>query len=414
MSHPNYDITGYALSSVNAYQSFPTVDELLAAVTEIRPDAISPIGVSRRGEPLLRLSIGTGDRHAVIVAGSHANEPIGFHTVIALARLVAGTPELNDGWTWHFVPCLDPDSARLNRWYTSSLAVDDYHRWMYRPQEQPSWGLSEEPALSEAAALKRLIDEVQPRFVIDLHNADLSGAYFVVNPDRCTHALAGELVAAVQRFDVPLQTEPGEAHGWDSVEPGVVVIPPLPHYGVSLYEYAGRHGALVVAPEVPLWSVDLRLPPEPGCPSRHRLCAEAGSAAAVVGFQLARVTHQLTVQSPFKAAAEMYVPGLREIEARARDWDGHPTAEQYVATLATVIKMRQRAVGMILRLLDDMGATGSVSPREIARLRADTEDLFAWWHADMERRLSPRPVPLENGVSVQIATALAAKRHVEQ
>jgi hypothetical protein len=406
------EMKSYARSSVNAFRIFPEVDELLDAVAAVRRDAVAPIGVSRQGEPMLRLCIGRGDRHAVIVAGGHANEPIGFHTVIALARLLSDRSELTDGWTWHLVACLDPVSARLNRWYGGPLGVDAYHRWLYRPHQQPGWGLTDAPALPEAAALKELVDETRPRLVLDLHSCDFGGAYFVVNPGRCAKPLADELVGAVGHFDLPLQTAPSEAHGWDSVRPGVVVMPQLPEFGVSLHHYAARYGALVVAPEVPLWGVDVRTPADIRHQLRHDLRQVADRSVAVLDEYLAKIPAELGPDTPFKAAAELYLPGLREIERRARDWAGEPTAEEYAAIGTDVYKLRLRALGMIRRHLTALDAVGNVSPG-IRALTSTVERLFGQWIDELNELLSPRPHPLANTVAVQIATALAAKRHTE-
>lgn len=109
------DVMAHVSQTVREHVVFPTVDQLQDAVARLAAERaacrLRQIGNSRLGEPLTLLSIGDGPRNAVIIAGVHPNEPVGFHTVLALASLVSDTRELADGWTWHFAVS-DPDAAR--------------------------------------------------------------------------------------------------------------------------------------------------------------------------------------------------------------------------------------------------------------------------------------------------------------
>jgi hypothetical protein len=117
------------------------------------------------------LSIGDEPEDAVVAGVFHGNEPVGLRTMIVLARAVSEAPELRAGLTWRFV-LVDPDAARLNRWYTKPLTVASYHRGFYRPPEdnQPGFAfpVSEGPhrfnrPLPETWALKRVLDQARPR-----------------------------------------------------------------------------------------------------------------------------------------------------------------------------------------------------------------------------------------------------------
>ena len=41
------------------------------------------VGKSRMGQPLWLASIGHGPRHVLVIAGAHANEAVGSHTILA-------------------------------------------------------------------------------------------------------------------------------------------------------------------------------------------------------------------------------------------------------------------------------------------------------------------------------------------
>ncbi|TKA13058.1 M14 family metallopeptidase [Actinacidiphila oryziradicis] len=163
------DIDAY-VSEVRDHDHFPSLDELDDALAAI-PGWHTTIGTSRLGEPLRLLSIGTGSRDVLLLGGPHPNEPVGFLTVLETARIISEAPELADGadCTWHFVPCIDPDAARLNEgWYGQRpLTLPTYLHHFHRPAlaHQPEWTfpLPLAPApLPETRALMRLIDALRP------------------------------------------------------------------------------------------------------------------------------------------------------------------------------------------------------------------------------------------------------------
>lgn len=83
------------------------------------------VGVSRAGSPLWLLSVGRGARQVLVVAGPHANEPVGGATVLRLAERVLADPRFTVGAdaTWNLLLCLDPDGLRRNEgWLTAPTA----------------------------------------------------------------------------------------------------------------------------------------------------------------------------------------------------------------------------------------------------------------------------------------------------
>lgn len=106
---------------------YPTPRELgLAAhaLADEHPDEVRlrQAGTSRAGQPLWVLSVAaTGgaprgaDRSVLVVAGAHANEPVGGATALSLARRLLDDPTPRAGCGWHFLLCADPDGANLHR-----------------------------------------------------------------------------------------------------------------------------------------------------------------------------------------------------------------------------------------------------------------------------------------------------------
>jgi hypothetical protein len=112
-----------------------------------------------------------------------------------------------------------------------------------------------EHPLLETWALMRVIDELRPLLVLDLHNSDFGGAWFVIN--RRAGGLADALRSGVARVGLPLADAPSDAIGWESQGPGVFIMPsidsaiaapaegrPLPH-GASVDHYLHPEGLAI-------------------------------------------------------------------------------------------------------------------------------------------------------------------------
>jgi len=142
-------------------------------------------------------------------------------TLTALARLFAEDTELLEetGFTWHLIPCIDPDGTRLNEgWFKGPFNITNYVRDFYRPvgYEQVEWtfpldykGLYFDNPIPETQALMKLIDDLKPSFMFSLHNAAFGGAYWYLTdniPKLCT-----DLENAAARQGVPLQLGEPEA-----------------------------------------------------------------------------------------------------------------------------------------------------------------------------------------------------------
>ncbi len=214
------------LALVPDYQVFYTVDELnqeSLALEQAYPETISSfvIGSSRQGYPIRCLKMGTGKKNALCFACPHPNEPIGAMTLITLAGIFGSHPEIlaESGFTWYLIPCIDPDSTRLNEsWFKGPFTLLNYVKGFYRPpgSKQVEWtfpvdipGCHFNDPLPETQALMRLMDELKPTFMFSLHNSTYGGAYWYLTKED--PALCAALENAARRQDVPLHLGEPEA-----------------------------------------------------------------------------------------------------------------------------------------------------------------------------------------------------------
>lgn len=166
-------------------------DRAAALVARHPADArLRTVGTSRAGTPLWLLSVGHGSRQALVVAGPHANEPVGGATALRLAEraLADPGPTLRADATWNLLLCLDPDGSRRNEgWLAGPYTLGHYFRNFFRPGflEQPEW-LPDGAAgavLPETRALLALQDELRPFFQCSLHGVDVGGAFVELTRD---------------------------------------------------------------------------------------------------------------------------------------------------------------------------------------------------------------------------------------
>lgn len=121
------------LGSVRFRTSGEVHDELRAAC-EANPDLaqFEIIGESEEGRPLAGITLGYGPRLATLMAGAHADEPVGPETLrhLVLDGLGArgwgaedgGLEDLWDAWTLRIVPHVNPDAEARNQAWISRWA----------------------------------------------------------------------------------------------------------------------------------------------------------------------------------------------------------------------------------------------------------------------------------------------------
>jgi hypothetical protein len=422
----------------------PTVDQVFSEVEQLAADfpevcRTRRVGTSRLGEPLRLLSVGHGARNALVVGCPHPNEPIGLLTVLELAGRVAAKPELREGigFSWHFVPCIDPDGTRLNEgWFGQPLTIRGYHENFYRPAfcDQPEWTfpvLDEraffDRTLPETQALARVIDELRPSFQYSLHNSDFGGVYFILNGGR--PGMADDLGKVAADQGVPLALGPVDTLGWDTAAPAVYHMPPaealiraaargtseLVRHGGSSAHYAERHGTTTLITEVPLWhdarADDVTAAERSYADTLRHAAAELRDDVAVLSELYRQMRPRLVVPSPMrKSIIDQLATASSSAAANDLIAQRVPTRPATVAeafAASTVVHMlRLRASGMMRRHLAVEHAAGN-QPPETRAVKRRLDELFDTWCAEAENDLSQDPFPVRQLVSVQTEAALA-------
>lgn len=385
-------------------------------------------GASRAGQPLRVLSVAaTGgaplgaDRNVLVVAGAHANEPVGGATVLSLARRLLDDPAPRAGCGWHFLLCADPDGANLHR-TPRPYSLLDYHRGFFRPPgpEQPEWAPSLLPPdrlPPETLALTALIDELRPVLQVSLHATDLGGSW--VQLTRDIPGLAEPFAKSAAELRIPVENGASDAAGWPSPGPGIFVIP-QPGSGaagafhpedtrLSTWYHAHRYAGTTAIVEVPMWASDLVDDPAPHPDPRgalrmlaERLTTDAALVAAVRGG--ARVP-----EDPPPYGSPAAAPLLRAVDWTlaliprvAAEWTAGAPAEATAAYIASIDafgrRLSLRAAAMLLRVLRAQGHPAAPG----------LDRLVTGWCEDFAARFGARWVPVATQVEHQARTVLAA------
>ncbi|MCF2531953.1 3-hydroxyacyl-CoA dehydrogenase [Yinghuangia sp. KLBMP8922] len=433
------------------------VDELLKHARDLAEDRPSRcrwrrIGASRAGEPMGMLSVGRGSRAVLVVAGAHANETAAGVAALALARYVADAPEWTEGLdlTWHFVMCLDPDSARL---HTVAPHADGqffaYHRGFFRPvgHEQPELAPSIRApgdVLPESQALISVIEELRPVVQISLHGIDVGGTWVQVT--REIPGLAGPLAESADACGIPVERASFDTFFWPEAEPGVFVMPPpgekerfdshAEDAAASTWYLPNRLGGATALIEVPMWTSALvaDLGVHPGAVDAVRTCVarlrERGGATARL---LAGVSPRVPRGRVLEAAQVMsdLCPVL------ADDWCAlaadcaagalPPLTRAHITAIeAHSRRLPLRAAAMLLHHVEREGtgregagrgdagggvgagvARGDARGAALRELHAETLGLVARWCDEHRSALRGRWLPVAQQVQHQANTALA-------
>jgi hypothetical protein len=84
------------------------------------------IGETREGQPMVGITFGDGPISISLIAGSHADEPIGPMTAQLLYPILRSDfAELLERFTFHVIPQMNPDGADRNRkWFSDPIQLD--------------------------------------------------------------------------------------------------------------------------------------------------------------------------------------------------------------------------------------------------------------------------------------------------
>ncbi|MFD6885421.1 M14 family zinc carboxypeptidase [Streptomyces sp. NPDC059957] len=412
---------------------YPTPHELTLAARALVDEhpalaRLRQIGASRSGEPLWLLSVGstgsvgsagsvgstTSAPNVLVVAGAHANEPVGGATVLALARHLIRVPAA--GTTWHFLLCADPDGAALHR-TPRPYSLLDYHRNFFRPPgpEQPEWAPSLLPPdrlPPETLALTRLIDELRPALQVSLHGTDLGGSW--VQLTRDIPGLAEPFGKSAAELRIPVETSASDASGWPSPGAGIFVMPQPgttadgPFHPedtrLSTWYHAHRHAGTTAIVEVPMWASDLVDDPAPHPDPRAALRILAGRLTADAARVAALREGADDSTDPAAAALLRAVDWTLALIPRiTAEWTGPGApAEATAAYIGSIDafgrRLSLRAAAMLLRVL-----------RAQAQPTAPAVDrLVTGWCEEFADRFQARWVPVATQVEHQSRVVLAA------
>ncbi|MFD3721835.1 M14 family zinc carboxypeptidase [Streptomyces sp. NPDC058674] len=411
---------------------YPTPHELALAARVLvdenpGPVRLRQVGASRAGQPLWVLSVdscGTGagagaGRNVLVVAGAHANEPVGGATVLSLARRLLRDPAPRAGCGWHFLLCADPDGAELHR-TPRPYSLLDYHRNFFRPPgpEQPEWAPSLLPPdrlPPETLALTALIDELRPVLQVSLHATDLGGSW--VQLTRDIPGLAEPFAKSAAELHIPVENGASDASGWPSPGPGIFVIPAPgteaagtfhpEETRLSTWYHAHRYAGTTAIVEVPMWASDLVGDPAPHPDPRGALRVLAGRLTRDTAL-VSRVRDGIRPGPPPygdpDAAALLRAVDwtLALIPRIALDWTGEGApAEASAAYVASIDafgrRLSLRAAAMLLRVLRARGDEAAPG----------LDRLVTGWCEEFAARFQARWVPVATQVEHQSRTVLA-------
>ncbi|HUF07697.1 MAG TPA: M14 family zinc carboxypeptidase [Rhodothermales bacterium] len=129
------------------------------SATRGAPVTCTEIGVAESGHPILGYLIGSGTKKASLIAGSHADEPVGPETLRTFIRTAITTPEKIAGFLERFtfvvIPHVNPDGESENAaWIKRWPSIDAYLKQAVRelPGRDIEFGYPDMRYENEAAA----------------------------------------------------------------------------------------------------------------------------------------------------------------------------------------------------------------------------------------------------------------------
>ena len=183
------------------------------------------IGRSRDGRPLHGANYGQGPTNVSLIAGAHADEPVGPATLAALCHFLATDRRagpLLESARWTICPHVNPDGAARNAAWsavdTDAFDLRHYleHAVRERPGEDIEFGFprstDDDAARPENRCVASFLAETSPHdFHASLHGMAIAeGAWFLVNREKSEST--GPLRAALARF---AEHEGVGLHDWD-------------------------------------------------------------------------------------------------------------------------------------------------------------------------------------------------------
>lgn len=435
--------------AVPRYESFLTVDEHRNRDRALAADydhvGYEELGESADGETLWAVTVGDGDRSALLFGAPHPNEPIGSMTIDFLIHELATNDELRASLDYECVcvPVADPDGVRLNEgWFDGPFTLSNYALNFYRPppdeQVEATFpveheGYSFDDPTPATRALADLIETHRPEFIYSFHNTAFGGCYYLLTEPL--EPLHDTLSALPNEYDVPLDL--GEPEWFDmepfddaiyqlrtfadqydgaqeeDVEPDEVLL------GGNAYDYASQFDENVVefVVELPYFhdpliqdQTELDRTREDvireGIQSRQGLLNEAGSAADTVAEYLPDTPMAREVAGVFSYFEDAYESKIEWAESVA-ETDEPATVAQHVGERYVKQYDLLVYVGMLLRSIDHAAMSADEETHEtLMKTKAGLEDAFHERIGDMRDHLDYETIPIWKLVAIQARTGL--------
>ena len=333
--NPAFEDASRALDSLSGSPWLPGCDavELLRDFGDAGDRSvgrIEEIGRSRRGRPIVGARVGSGPRRLSIVAGAHADEPVGSATLERLLRWLHRGSEDARRWlercTLSIVPNANPDGAAVNAAWSHRLPwrPGPYFDAVVRelPGDDVEFGYpgaaelrgepeheGAPPLRPENLAIARFLEAGAPYDAhLSLHGMAIAeGVWCLIDEASVasTRGLRRDLRAAIEAEGLPLhdQDRNGEK-GFRGIEPGFSTTPTSTamrqHFLAlgdaaearkfrpsSMELVAGFGGSpLAMVSEIPLFLIRRVEPEAPGVPAsflRVRELLPAALAARAAG-----------------------------------------------------------------------------------------------------------------------------------
>ena len=219
------------LGTVDKYDRFLSLKELYKQFKQIAgKEQVVEIGRSKNKEPILCGTFGTGKNNVLLFGYPYPNEPVGSLTCLSWVKILKNNPELLKQYTWHIVPCADPDGAKLNEgWYKTPFSVKQYIQGFYRQiNNQTEWSFpvsykdySFQKPTPQTKVLMNLIERVKPSIIYSLHNSGFSGAYFLLSKDLGP-AFMRSIENTAKRLGIPMHKGAPEVPFAKMFKPGFI------------------------------------------------------------------------------------------------------------------------------------------------------------------------------------------------
>ncbi len=267
------------------------------------------LGTSEEGRPIAGITLGNGPKLVTLIAGAHADEPVGPETLrtFVLGTLAhrdwlaeeGGFADLFERFIFRIIPQINPDAeARNQLWIEAWPEVESYlqHRVREQPGDDIEFGYPVMRAENRLAS-RFLFDYTPICLHMSLHGMGFSeGAMLLIERDwvHRTEALREAFAQAASEAGLKLHDhDRGGDKGFDYVDPGFWTTPE----GTAMREHFQRQGdfetarkffyssmelakitgydaerqqhPLCLVTELPLFVIEREYEREPGLPSAY-------------------------------------------------------------------------------------------------------------------------------------------------